>query len=427
MKRNQLFAFTTALFMIGQPLMNTPLMAKEINVQSNDQAKIRLQKAQAQYDLGSAGFFKELANEGDEDAKYAYKIITMNSSNYNEFVGASDISGYTHLGREDDATNLENMKKAVDLLPLTNQYRQKENNTEGTRLENLLVSSSLMAISQLNTNYSRENYDHAPSFSVGENLAFGYLNPFEGWYEKEKAMFKAGITDMNKIGHYKNVVNPLCQYMGTARAKTKYYGSVWGQVYDNDPSWYVKEAVSVEEYTAKFNKYYNRVATELREARKACGYTEPDEMQGQGTQPDETLDIQLDGMKRLYNPNSGEHFYTSNPAEVNKLVSVGWKYEGIGWQAPERSNTPVYRLYNSNAGDHHYTTDLTERFSLIKAGWKDEGIGWYSDDNKGIPLYRQYNPNAVSGSHNYTTSQEENNYLASIGWRKEGIAWYGLK
>lgn len=230
-------------------------------------------------------------------------------------------------------------------------------------------------------------------------------------------MKEKGETDLNKFGHYLNVVNPYCEFVGMARAKTKFYGSAWGQVYDSSPTSYVKEAFSVEAYTTKFNQYYNRVMTELREARKVCGYTQPDQEQ----------DTQLDGMARLYNPNSGEHFYTSNPAERDKLASIGWKYEGIGWRAPQSSNTPVYRLYNPNAGDHHYTTDLKERFSLIKAGWKDEGIGWYSDDNKGIPLYRQYNPNAVSGSHNYTTSREENNYLVSIGWREEGIAWYGLK
>ena len=63
-------------------------------------------------------------------------------------------------------------------------------------------------------------------------------------------------------------------------------------------------------------------------------------------------------MYRLYNPNSGEHFYTANPAEKNNLVSLGWRYEGIGWTAPKKSNTPVYRLYNPNSGDHHYTVNV---------------------------------------------------------------------
>lgn len=131
-------------------------------------------------------------------------------------------------------------------------------------------------------------------------------------------------------------------------------------------------------------------------------------------------------MYRLYNPNSGEHFYTKNASEKSTLVQVGWREEGIGWTAPEGSDKPVYRLYNPNAGDHHYTSDGEERDMLIQAGWLYEGIGWYSDYNETTPLYRQYNPNAVSGSHNYTTSKAENDYLASLGWREEGIGWYGL-
>ena len=132
-------------------------------------------------------------------------------------------------------------------------------------------------------------------------------------------------------------------------------------------------------------------------------------------------------MYRLYNPNSGEHFYTAKAKEKDALVKIGWKYEGIGWTAPSTSKTPVYRLYNANAGDHHYTMKKAERDALIKAGWKDEKIGWYSDDSKGVPLYRQYNPYAVSGSHNYTTNKKENDALVKIGWIAEGIGWYGMK
>jgi len=132
-------------------------------------------------------------------------------------------------------------------------------------------------------------------------------------------------------------------------------------------------------------------------------------------------------MHRLYNPNSGEHFYTAKAGERDHLVGVGWKYEGVGWTAPATSSTPVYRLYNANAGDHHYTMKTAEKDALVKMGWKYEGVGWYSDDAKGVPLYRQYNPNAISGSHNYTANKKENDVLVTMGWKAEGIGWYGVK
>lgn len=130
-------------------------------------------------------------------------------------------------------------------------------------------------------------------------------------------------------------------------------------------------------------------------------------------------------MHRLYNPNSGEHFYTYNFAERDNAVFQGWQYEGIAWTAPE-SGDAVYRLYNPNSGDHHYTMNSGERDSLVQAGWKDENIGWYSDTSQGEPLYRLYNPNAKSGSHHYTTSAGEAAGLASSGWKDENIGWYGL-
>ncbi|MBR4457189.1 MAG: leucine-rich repeat domain-containing protein, partial [Solobacterium sp.] len=133
-------------------------------------------------------------------------------------------------------------------------------------------------------------------------------------------------------------------------------------------------------------------------------------------------------MFRMYNPNSGEHFYTGNEQEKNHLVSIGWKYEGVGFKAPVKSSTPMYRLYNPNAGDHHYTSLAAERTSLLKSGWKDEGIGWYADDAKGVAMYRLYNRNATgAGSHHYTSSEQERDQLKKLGWKYEGVGFYACK
>ena len=151
---------------------------------------------------------------------------------------------------------------------------------------------------------------------------------------------------------------------------------------------------------------------------------DPDD-KGKGEEDTEDK-VAAQDMHRLYNPYSGEHFYTASTDERDYLIEVGWKYEGVGWTAPEVSETPVYRLYNKYGEDHHYTMDADERDALIGEGWIDEDIGWYSDDKQGTPLYRQYNPNQDSCNHNYTTSEEENDGLVEIGWIAEGIGWYGL-
>lgn len=149
-----------------------------------------------------------------------------------------------------------------------------------------------------------------------------------------------------------------------------------------------------------------------------------------------------DLLNRLYNPNSGEHFYTKDENEKDVLVGLGWQDEGIGWVSPTESGTPVYRLYNPNAGDHHYTKSSKERDTLVSVGWKAEGIGWYSyegfTDSKtyntlvpapnAVNVYREYNPNAkAAGAHNYTMNLAENDFLVSVGWLEEGVAWKAIK
>lgn len=129
-------------------------------------------------------------------------------------------------------------------------------------------------------------------------------------------------------------------------------------------------------------------------------------------------------MYRVYNPNSGEHFYTASEYERDHLISVGWKDEQIGWYAPVKSDAPVFRLYNPNAGEHHFTMSAVERDALVKEGWNDEGIGWYSDEAQTVKVLRQYNPNAFANNHNYTTSQYEFDHNIALGWQDEGIAWY---
>lgn len=128
----------------------------------------------------------------------------------------------------------------------------------------------------------------------------------------------------------------------------------------------------------------------------------------------------LMNMYRLYNPNSGEHFYTSDLEEAKNVAKAGWRWEGIGWVSPIAGDE-VHRLYNPNAGDHHYTTDASERDNLVTKGWKYEGVGWYSGGSKWI--LREYNPNAKSGSHNFTADPAEHETLVKAGWRDEGKAW----
>ena len=139
-----------------------------------------------------------------------------------------------------------------------------------------------------------------------------------------------------------------------------------------------------------------------------------------------SADMETTPMYRLYNPNSGEHFYTGSVEERDNLVEAGWQYEGIAWNAPVHEGAPVYRVYNPNSGDHHYTMSKDEVDMLVDLGWIYEGVAWNSASEDHIPQFRLYNPNADCGSHHYTSSMEEREYLVSLGWIYEGIGWFGM-
>lgn len=137
-------------------------------------------------------------------------------------------------------------------------------------------------------------------------------------------------------------------------------------------------------------------------------------------------EVKMAALYRLYNSNTGEHFYTQSQHERDALVGYGWNDEGIGWKSPETSDYPVYRLYNPNAGDHHFTMDEHEKDVLVSVGWKYDGIAFYSlPENEGLRVYRACNPNAkAAGAYNYTLNKTEHDYLLHIGWIDEGTAWW---
>lgn len=130
-------------------------------------------------------------------------------------------------------------------------------------------------------------------------------------------------------------------------------------------------------------------------------------------------------MYRMYNPNSGEHFYTGSMEERKNLEDAGWKYEGVGFTFPATTGKPVYRLYDkNNTFEHLYTMDEVEKEKLLAEGWVLEGIAFNSGREDEVPQYRLHNPNATIGAYHFTASVEEKDSLIAAGWEYQGIGFY---
>ena len=139
----------------------------------------------------------------------------------------------------------------------------------------------------------------------------------------------------------------------------------------------------------------------------------------------------LHAMYRLYNPYTHEHLFTTDAAEKDNLVSLGWNFEGItGKVYMHGEKGGVYRLYNPNTGEHHYTTKEDEVAACVKAGWRNEGVKFFSvldEDKQTVGMVSMYNPYEKKFYHHYTSDADEIAKMVKDGWRKEEIKWYAAK
>lgn len=249
------------------------------------QANDRVEAANALYNAGSTGYFNShVANNDDiiledQDGNLfsLAEVMITTTVDIEKQVGAE----YTHIGEAGDATNLENMKKALEMLFNVNELRATDNNNTGVNKEPLMVSDYLMAIAQINANGGANTNFHYGllgqvfGLAYGENLAMGYNNPYDGWYNAEKSAWENNTG--GETGHYENLVNPEdksnLRYTATGMGLNSEglpvynevftmdfgpgYNALVGQYLDNGKLW------TIESYYADFMSYYNGVKEEM--------------------------------------------------------------------------------------------------------------------------------------------------------------------
>ena len=129
---------------------------------------------------------------------------------------------------------------------------------------------------------------------------------------------------------------------------------------------------------------------------------------------------QIVRLYRAYNISADYHFFTTNSVEWQAAVVRGLRDEstntpGIAVYAGQAPGSlPIYRLYNPNTGKHYYTLNLLERDNLQTIGWRFESIEGFMFDTQvanTTPIYRLYNKS--TGTHLYTHELAVRNYILS--------------
>lgn len=310
-----------------------------------------------------------------------------------------------------------NIDKSIDLLESVNRMRA------GRGLSQLDVDLGAFwgNVLEADINDSGEFQGHSDYlwYPSGRNLAWGQDTAdgaVSAWMseEAEYKRFVAANPDAKgldflefamtypeeffKVGHFLNLTRTDIKYQGGAyagsNAQTESFTNMcW--------SWSCDSSV------------YGEVVS-VAELRKMVDAVRPDELM------------------RCYNPQTGEHLYTTHPEEVSHLVDVGWNWEATQtMNLPRKSSKPVWRVYNPATGDHHYTADAHEAQVLTsERGWVYDFSGdpaFYSADKDATPVYRIYDRDAPRFGHLFTSDANEKRvHLGEGHWNDENVGWYSL-
>ena len=240
-----------------------------------DAAKAELEAAEAVKTKGSLGFFEAMG------ATDAAKVITDRVE-----VQDGDDWGKTEVGADGDATSLDNMKATFDWIRECNELRESDDHNAEPNKDPLMVTDYLMAVSQVQTNASSVKRGHSQFYSVGENIAWGYSDPYDGWYTKEKKVYEyrlenpdasddevADACGSSVDGHYKNIVNPddeiYSRYVVTGFAYVTKDGTMYGVAHGQTFHWTESDdSYTVDEYEKRFNDYLDKVEADIAAAQE---------------------------------------------------------------------------------------------------------------------------------------------------------------
>ncbi|MBR1864482.1 MAG: hypothetical protein IJ806_10385 [Ruminococcus sp.] len=186
---------------------------------------------------------KELYDDGQADnyRRGAAAFYDQNGSSAASLLTGDELAGYTSLGGENDATSLDNMKRAIELLKECNDLRADEGKSR------IMVSDVLMALSQLNANAEEETGDSMNRSPYAEILAFGFDDPFDAWYYDERD---------SDGGHFVTMTSENFVAMGMGyNSNSAGRGSCHSMLFATDDG--LGTLYSVDDYAAKFEDFYN--------------------------------------------------------------------------------------------------------------------------------------------------------------------------
>ena len=267
-----------------------------------DSAQKAVEAAQAKINEGALGFYESMA---ESDPLGSQRAISMLNKAATTDKLADNLK--TKIGAEGDATSLENVKKALDIIVVGNQMHVTDNNNPG--LPDWRITNTSMAASQVHANAETDGAGHLMftnyeadsaigSVPEAEVSAWGYgTDPYRGWYTEEKQVYDyktqyykehgtwptkeeiAKALGINvrwvQTGHY-IIVTGKYEYVGLGynTSKENYLRNTAVSNLDSNRAMDVidgkevyENSYTIDEYRALFDAYYNEVMSALTNAQ----------------------------------------------------------------------------------------------------------------------------------------------------------------
>jgi hypothetical protein len=108
---------------------------------------------------------------------------------------------------------------------------------------------------------------------------------------------------------------------------------------------------------------------------------------------------------RLYKGSIDDHFYTTDQAEADRAVQQdGYTFELVACDAfdpnqPPAGTVPLFRVFNPQSGEHFYTADPNELSNVTQNGFQQEpspcfvyDLNQTSVPQGTLPFYRMFTP-----------------------------------
>ena len=287
----------------------------------------------------------------------------------------------------------DNLRLQATWLNELNELRKNDDNFKGKEYQaSVYLNPELIMESMMSSmiGYYQRSVFHKTShllgrdhsvpaiFSTGENLAWSYKNPFDGWYHAEKKLYDEGERKTDEIGHYKFIMAKCGEKsfagFGAYGDADDYKLNGWGcnamRMHDTDdlnPN-ETEPIYTADEWLKQVNAYEKELKDKVNQAKKEweeAKYTPevtviPADLTYNKESQNLVSESKTSGGKLLYCMDKKEYVYNQDTGKGE------WKTQKTDWseKIPTATDAGEYKIYYKVEGTDYYRDKAEQELTV---------------------------------------------------------------